>query len=525
MTARFSLDFSDSSGNYHLQLKQVDQSTKNSITIDKQQYKIKGSDEAVARLKSHLKVSEFENAPQFTASLKEGLGIEKKESVVFQKIISTTPPEEKRLKQWLKAFNSGNPEKIKEFYQTMLNPPNEAALLEDLKLYENVQGFNLIKIISSTPGKIEAIVQEAYGFHEYAKITLTVEPQEPSKVLGLSTVQIAYEEEPAPRLSSEAAAITAIRSKMRELAEENKFSGTVLIVKPGQADPLIAESIGFAKLGKKNSLETEFNLASMSKMFTAVGVLQLIEQGKVSLDDPIGKHLPEISNDKMKAVTVRQLLTHTGGTGRIEGEFRKISHPKGFMDGKRQPLFEPGTQWDYSNYGFLLLGLIIENVSGKDYYQYIQEKIFDAAGMKQSSYPFKTALSPNTAVGYMEKKRGFLDNQDLLPLRGTPAGGGYSTGPDLIRFSQALLDGKLLKPSSLELIRNARPVTSEKQPSKYAIGFMTGDHWFGHSGRYEGANGELRILQSGHIVAILANRDPQAASALADFITDTLPLK
>lgn len=308
--------------------------------------------------------------------------------------------------------------------------------------------------------------------------------------------------------------------------------------------PLIESAVGFAnmELNQKNSIETCFNIASIGKMFTTVAILQLVEDGKLSLNDPIGKFLPEIiTNEEMKKVTISQLLTHTGGTvGKtvdekpidIDGPFREISHFRDYIEisKDRAPSFVPGNDCQYSNYGFVLLGAVIEKITQKDYYEYIQEKIFDVAGMQSSSFPLKTNLPSDAAVGYITTDTGVSDNQDALPLKGLPSGLGYSTGSDLVRFSNALLDlenKKLLRyQSSLDLAQQTRTVTNDKEhPTKHSMGFMTGDHWFGHSGHYDGVNGEVRIYpQTGYIVVALANRDQEAATDLAQFIDDTLPL-
>lgn len=437
MNTQFFLDFSDQSVNYHLQLKQVDYHANNTITIADKNYRVKGTDEAIKQLKSHLKVNKFENVSQLKASLQKDLGAGNHVSVVFQRVI-----------------NKRN------------QPTVDSTHVE----------------VGHAPCKTEV------------------------------------------------EAIHAIQNKLMALDGENAFSGTLIVTKFGNRGPLIASAVGFAnmELNQKNGLETRYNIASIGKIFTTVAVLQLVEQGKLSLDDPIGKYLPEITNEKMKKVTVSQLLTHTGGTGDIEGPFREISHYRKYIEisKDRAPSFVPGNDYQYSNYGFVLLGAVIEKVAQKDYYEYVQEKIFDVAGMQSSSFPEKTVLPSDAAVGYITTDTKFLDNQDVLPLGGLPSGLGYSTGPDLVRFSNALLEGKLLHhPSSLDLVMKSRPVTNDKKhPTTHSMGFMTGDHWFGHSGHYDGVNGEVRIYpQTGYIVVALANRDQEAASNLAQFIDETLP--
>jgi len=328
---------------------------------------------------------------------------------------------------------------------------------------------------------------------------------------------------------TEATAIKAIQLQIEKLSKENKFSGTVLIAKTNSPN-LIEAYVGFRNIETKKVInsDTQFNIASMTKMFTTVGILQLMEEGKLSLDDPIGDYLPtEITNDNMKKVTIRQLLTHTGGTGAIKGDYWEISNPKDFIKvTKDNEPDNPGIKCSYSNLGFVLLGAIIENVSNMDYYQYIQKNVFNEAAMNNSNYQLKTDQSPNTAIGYMGKNNELSVNHKFLPLRGTPAGCSYSTGRDLLAFSEALQNETLLKKSSTrELIKTFVTETSDAHPTNHSIGFMTGDGWYGHTGHYDGANGELRIYpKSGYTVIVLANRDQSQASKLADFIDNALPL-
>ena len=143
-------------------------------------------------------------------------------------------------------------------------------------------------------------------------------------------------------------------------------------------------------------------------MFTSVATLQLVEAGKLALDDPIGKHLPDYPNkDVASKVTVRHLLTHTGGTGDIFGpEFdQNRLKLRGHSDyvklyGSREPLFDPGARYEYSNYGFVLLGALIEAVSGESYYDYVREHVFRPAGMTATDSLPESEDVPNRAAGY-----------------------------------------------------------------------------------------------------------------------------
>ena len=138
-----------------------------------------------------------------------------------------------------------------------------------------------------------------------------------------------------------------------------------------------------------NTLETRFRIGSMNKMFTAVATLQLVEAGKINLDAPLGTYLPDYPNkDVATQVTIAELLDHTGGTGDIFGpqfdahrlEVQSLQDYEKLY-GSRGLAFTPGSKWDYSNYGFILLGLVIEKISGKSYYDYVREHVYAPAGM------------------------------------------------------------------------------------------------------------------------------------------------
>ncbi len=263
----------------------------------------------------------------------------------------------------------------------------------------------------------------------------------------------------------------------------------------------------------------------MNKMFTAVAIMQLVEARKVELSDPLGKYLPDYPNKSVASkVTIRHLLSHTGGTGDIFGpdfyahrdELRSIADYIRLY-GKRGLEFEPGSRWAYSNYGFILLGAVIEEVTGHSYYDYVRTHIFDPAGMTGSGSLPEDQAVPERAVGYMKPPgtTKWVPNTDTLPYRGSSAGGGYSTVVDLARFADALLSHKLLSRNYTELLITGKVEAFAGE--KYAYGFedrrdKRGNGSVGHGGGAPGMNGDLRIYpNSGYVVAALANMDPPAA--------------
>jgi D-alanyl-D-alanine carboxypeptidase len=333
------------------------------------------------------------------------------------------------------------------------------------------------------------------------------------------------------RRMTKADALAALSDHAQERAAADEFAGAVLVARRGKV--LLQDAWGRAdrRAGTANTPATRFRIGSMNKMFTAVATLQLVEAGKLKLDDPIGKHLPGYPNKEVAAkVTVRHLLTHTGGTGDIFGpEFEehrlRLRQHRDYLKlyGSRGLTREPGTRFEYSNYGFVLLGALIERVSGASYDEYVGEHVFRRAGMRSTGSLPETVDVPDRAVGYLRASPGgaWVPNTDTLPWRGTAAGGGYSTVGDLWRFAQALGSGRLL--SAATLAEATRP----HQP-QYGYGFDAQGQGrlrsYGHGGGAPGMNGELRVFpELGYVVVALSNLDPPAASELVEFFTLRMP--
>jgi CubicO group peptidase (beta-lactamase class C family) len=276
----------------------------------------------------------------------------------------------------------------------------------------------------------------------------------------------------------------------------------------------------------------------MNKMFTAVAILQLVEADKVELAAPLGRYLRDYPNkDVARRVTIHHLLTHTGGTGDIFGPDFDLHRAKlrtlaDYVElfGERDLAFGPGITWAaYSNYGFILLGVVIEEVTGQSYYDYVKANIFEPAEMTRSgSLPERRAV-PDRSIGYT-KPPGTTEwdpNVETLPYRGTSAGGGYSTVEDLARFADALLGHELLSPDATELLVTGK--VDSRPGARYAYGFedargADGSGSVGHGGGAPGMNGDLRIYpSSGYVVAVLANMDPPAAQRISEYLGARLP--
>jgi CubicO group peptidase (beta-lactamase class C family) len=429
---------------------------------------------------------------------------------------------------WLAAFNRGDRERYQQFLDQSF--PSRAALVtQEMGFRDLTGGFDLRKIEKASATELTGLVQERAS-DQFGRFDLHVEQ---GVIASLDLQAIPRPAEFAiPRTTAEQA-IAGLEDMLSRSAVADRFSGAVLVSKDGRV--LLRQASGLADRKRKiaNTLQTRFRIGSMNKMFTAVAILQLVEAGKVDLQAPLGTYLPGYPNrDVAGKVTIHQLLTHTGGTGDIFGpdfdanrdELRTLADYVELY-GNRGLEFEPGSRWEYSNYGFILLGRVIEEVTGQSYYDYVKEHVYDPAEMTRSGSAPEDQEVAGRSTGYMKEAGAseWAPNTDTLPYRGTSAGGGYSTVEDLARFAQALTSNTLLGERFTQML-----ITS-KTSSHYAYGFedwrgADGNGWVGHGGGAPGMNGDLRIYPtSGFVVAVLANVDPPAAQRVTEYLDARLP--
>jgi len=432
------------------------------------------------------------------------------------------------LSGWLSSFNSGDEAQIAAFQEKYRRQRPIAGALEYRR---ETGGFELLRIESSRPDTIVVLAREGKSGRG-ARLTLNTAAD------GLGdnvTIDVRTVDLPPqfaiPRMTLDAA-LAALTQRADEYAREDKFSGTLLVARNGQV--LLHNNWGLANRESKAPVtsDTQFRLGSINKMLTAVAVLQLIEAGKLSLDAPLALYLPEYPNKQLAAaVKVHHLLTHTGGTGDIfkpeyfERRLEIRTHADYLtLFGARAVDFEPGTQDRYSNYGYVLLGALIEKVSGVSYYDYVQQRIYAPAGMSATGSLPESESVPNRAQGYTQDNGNWVPNTDTLPYRGMAAGGGYSTARDLMLFALALQDGRLISKQML-----AQATTAHDKGLTYGYGFgIEGSgklRRYGHSGGAPGMNAALRIYpQLGYVLVGLSNLDPVVADDMVEFLGARLPL-
>jgi D-alanyl-D-alanine carboxypeptidase len=439
-----------------------------------------------------------------------------------------TTPAGRVLTAWLSAFNSGDAAALKAFDAAHRPDAPPGGLSERLRA--NTGGFTLVRIEKSTPTAIVALLEEVDP-RRLARLELEV-TDATTPVVVSSTLRVVPRTVDVPLVRlSEAQTVSAVTKRLDEQVKEDRFAGAVLIGHRGRI--VFQKAVGLANRESQapNTLDTRFRNGSMNKMFTATAVMQLVEAGTLSLDDPVGKVMPDYPNaDIARTVTIRHLLGHTGGTGDIFGpEFTKNRLTlKTHADyvalfGSRAPLHAPGAEFRYSNYGMVLLGAIIERVSGMSYFEYVRTRVFEPAGMRSTGSLPEIDTVANRSTGYMRRNEAWVPNDETLPWSGTAAGGGYSTVGDFFRFAEALQSGTLISKASLTALVTPGP------NARYGFGMSLAGYGptrsFGHAGGAPGQNGDLRVYpESGFVIVALSNLDPPAASRMVDFIAARLPL-
>jgi len=434
----------------------------------------------------------------------------------------------RQLASWLAAFNAADRTALEAFRARAIRPgvPPIEMLLD---LQRRGGGFIVQKIEEDTELRVVALLKTREGDDRFARIVLALDPADPTRFA--EQVLAPAEIPPEMRLPDTELA-TQLDARLEALTRSDRFSGAVLVVRGERT--LLGRAYGLAdrEAGLANTIETKFRFASMGKMFTGVAVLQLVQAGKIALDDPLSKFLPDYPDRQIAQVTVEQLLTHAGGTGDIftpefyarSGEV--LDHADYVtMFGTRAAKFVPGSRVEYSNYGYVLLGRIVEVASGEDYFEYVGRHVFAPAGMTSSGFWPEGERIEGRAVGYTRGPDG-LRPVSVFTARGSAAGGGTSTAGDMLRFARALLGHQLLDAEHTALLTTGRLPMGPN--TTYAFGFSdfargTPLHRIGHNGGAPGQGGDLLIYPEADVVAVvLSNMGPPEALEGSSFIANRL---
>jgi CubicO group peptidase (beta-lactamase class C family) len=335
----------------------------------------------------------------------------------------------------------------------------------------------------------------------------------------------------APPAAPDAIALARLDGFALGLTEADQFSGVVLVA---SRDRVVFER-AYGRLDAERdaaaTVATRYNLASAGKMFTSVAILQQVAAGRVTLDTRVGEVLRDYPNRAFAdAVTVRQLLTHTSGAGDVDlfgvenaanrARVRSVADMVA-LHHDRPPAFIPGSRQEYGNFGFVVLGRMVEVLSGESYEGYVERHIFAPAGMTHTGFVDCTARAPDLAVGYVTLDGRRQPNCITQPTRGFPAGGTVSTARDMFLFTRALATGRLL-PSALfaEAMRTQREFMGLGFfATDYGPDYLPRDFRWGHGGSSDGVCTDVRVFPAtGETIVVLANRDPPLCFAAADFL-------
>lgn len=331
----------------------------------------------------------------------------------------------------------------------------------------------------------------------------------------------------APVSSQIAAGSTAggVSPRMQQVVNsfvaDKSFMGTVLVVKDGKT--LLDQGYGFADLEWqiKNVPEAKFRLGSLTKQFTAAGILLLEERGKLRVEEPVKRYMPNAPAAWDK-ITIYDLLTHTSGIPNFTNfpeygptEWKDTTPTELVARFKDKPLdFEPGTKFSYSNSGYVVLGSVIETITGESYGEFLKRNIFTPLGMEDTGMDRTTMILPRRAQGYSPGPGGIVHAGYTSMTIPFSAGALYSTTGDLLKWEQGLFGGKVLTAGSL-----AKMTTPFKENYGFGLFVATleGHKVIQHGGGIEGFNTAMSYYPDDKLtVIVLANVNGAAPDQIAD---------
>jgi CubicO group peptidase (beta-lactamase class C family) len=434
-------------------------------------------------------------------------------------------PGERRAEAFLKILSAPAAEQRTfvqdNFTQTAIEQRGLESLVQFLSRVREDLGTAPPRSVRALGDRVEFGIRKADG--DNLRFTVMLGPPPESKIEGFTLMPGEAVESDAPKLDEPvpdepvlAVAESELPKAIASLMDRQKakgFTGAVIVARKGK--PLFAQAYGEADRAshRANTLDTPFNLASLNKMFTAVLVAQLQEQGKLTFADKVGKFLPDWPQaDVRDKVSIDNLLTHTSGLGMYWGPMHDAKAATldtaaeyGELFRDDAPAAEPDKRFQHSNNGYVLLGLIAERLTGKDYYALVRERIYRPAGMRHSDHYLSTDTESGFALGY--DASGKPTTPDMA-LRGSPAGGGYASANDLLRFATALEDGRLLNKATLAKMTAGDARMSEDMAYGYGFGVSRGkEKHYGHTGGTPGTDASFEVFpESGYVVIVLSNQ-------------------
>ncbi len=434
-----------------------------------------------------------------------------------------TSPAERRAREYVRLVDRGTRADLQKYVQENLTGqvgaiPMERHLNFFSSLQDSTRGLTVHSVQDAKENEVTLLLQSKLT-GQWMALFVRVEPEAPNRIVSIGT------RPPRPPAGAALKNLTPkqmgqeLGAFVKKLADADVFSGAVLLAYGGV--PVFQGAYGVANkdFNVPNNLDTKFNLGSMNKMLTAVSIAQLVEKGKLSFDDPLSKFLPDFPDaESAQKIKIKHLLSHTAGLGGYFSEkwfessrelYRSVDDMMKRAAADEKLLFEPGSRWQYSNTGMLVLGKVIEKVSGQSYFDYIRDHITQPAKMPNTGCYELDQVNRNLAVGY-EKQFGdngpfYINNIFSHVIRGGPQGGCYSTVADLLQFDRALRGNQLVGAELLRQLLSAKP---ELNSPNYGFGFQieTQPNIAGHGGGFLGISANLDMfLGTGWTAIVLSN--------------------
>lgn len=442
---------------------------------------------------------------------------------------------------WLDAFNRADSAALQNLVASHFAPealggrPIDALVTRERWRARNLGPAELVRVDAATDSSISVLVRHP-AVDGWGHLTVRVGSDSAHRITSVGLTRM--EEPPADlaphgRLADDQIA-TALDQFVARLTNDVRFAGAVGVVHDGRIVSVHAYGLANRARGVPNTLDTRFQLASVGKLFTTVTIAKLVEQGRLAYTDPIGKWIPEYPNaTAARTVTVANLLTHSSGIADFfrnpewdrsdKAALAKLpleSHFRFFASDSLA--FAPGTRTQYSNSGFLLLGIIAERAARKPFAPLFAEAAFRPSGMHDSWAPERATPRATGYTWYAPMRVLDLSTVRIAedePVVGTPAGGGISTIGDMTNFAAALLDGRLISRASLDTL-TARHGLDETPTSWAAYGFDGVELWRGvrianKSGSTYGTHTQFDVYpDAGYGVVVLSNVDTWASEAV-----------
>lgn len=437
----------------------------------------------------------------------------------------------------LAALNAGSRPTLLDYAQEHTVPEyhDTQAIERGLMLHKQFGGFDLLELKEISPRQVHGWLH-AKESDAVLELALDFDENPPHRITFLridwGDVPARYRVAPL----GEEAAVDAWRADTARRAAADSFSGAILLTRGSEV--LVREAFGLADRDAKvpNTADTRFRTASTSKMFTAAAVLRLVQDGKLKLNDPIGRIVPALAGKPVANATVAQLLSHQSGAGEFLGP-RYDEHERELhvhddyvrVFGGDALLFGPGEKFAYSNLGYMYLGAAIEHASGKSFHDYLDEVVFKPAGMANTDTAPPDVDMKGRAFGYIKPPgtSEWVSAARYLDYRADGAGGAWSTIDDMHRFLVALRGNRILDEKHTKLMLDQK--AEAWKGHGYGLGVWIDSYpgsarCIGGIGGEMGSNSEAWMLpDSGYEVVVLSNFDPGAAVAVSEFIRARLP--